>query len=1008
MVTCERRLAPFWRGCTLLALAAWLSSTASSQELAAVHPDPTSVVSNSISGAASRVIATNAAAGTVSPESPVTAQRATTNAAQPHSPTLSATVTSALSRFQLEPGFKIQLVAAEPLITAPVAMAFDENGRLFVVERPARPAGPGQPVTGQISVLESFDDNGAAQSSRVYSPDIPFASAVACYAGGVFVAAGRDILYLKEDRQKGGADVHQVVLSGFGGTNAPDVHQLVNSFVWGLDDRIYGVTAGLGGLVGAADWPSGPVSLDGCDFSFDPRSLAVFPEAGPAEAGQTFDYAGHRFTSGPKHPLRLAMYEQRYLARNPFFPPAESMIEAARPGLAVYAPAAGPRKLPGQPRTPIVESQEWLTDAASCLVYRGSLFPTNYSGNVFIASPRQHLIHRALLRDNSFGIAAERPSGEQRWEFLASSDPSFQPVQIISGPEGALYIADYQDGQNRGRIYRVVPARFKPSARPELGRSRLLEVVSALASPNAWHSDTAARLLYERRSPAAGPLLAEMLEHSPSPLARLRALHALNNAGALREAQELHALKDNDAVVREHAVQLAEAVVTNGVPSEALWAQLKSMTADPILRVRYQLAFTVGNLRRPDRSAVLAELLRRDPANRWMQTAVLSSAAYSGGDLFVLLASNNSFLTDPAGHDFLVRLAGMLGVQGRLGDVLQPLEYVARVQLAPLQTFSFLAAVGDGLYHTASALPLLDPRGILQPFFTQARDATAAGNLLPDATRVAAIRLLTFSTYTFSDLAPWLSLLCTPQAPPAVEAAAILALGRYDDPRAVTGLLNQWNNLNPALRSQALDAWLSRDSHVPAVFEALSAGIIGTNEFSAVEKNFLRTYPADDLRQKALTAFGPFEAHRPAVLEHFKPALQLPGNPDAGAVLFQTRCAACHAIGSPTQNLGPDLAGARTLGKERLLHKVIEPSAEVTRGYATLALLSKQGDNALGVSRLPNPTTIILLQAGGAQTIWPRLNIQDARTLAWSLMPDGLETGLSVQDMADLLAFLTR
>lgn len=887
------------------------------------------------------------------------------------------------------------------MVTAPVAMAFDENGRLFVVERPAHSAS----LAGRIRVLESFDDEGKVKTSRVYATDLAGASAVACYAGGVFVAAGHDILYLKNSHNDEGADIRQVVFTGIGGTNALNARALVNNLNWGLENRFYGASGQAGGLLSAASWPGGPVALEGCDFSFDPRSLAVTAETGPAQSGLSFDSVGRRFLCDYDHPLKLAMYEQRYVERNPFCARADGTIDVASPATTVFMPA----QLGGQAQTNMALrrlSPTWLSDANSCMIYRGELFPTNYYGNAFIASPAEHLLYRALLRDNGFGIMAERPPEARGREFLASTDSTFHPVQIITGPEGALYIADYQDGQEHGRIYRVVPASFKPAASPQLGRASTRQLVQALASPNAWHCDTAARLLYERRDPEAVSLLMDMATHAGSVLARLRSLYALSGVGTLRQPQVLAALADNDPIIREHAVQLAETVLTNRVPSEPLWTKLKTLAADPVLRVRYQLAFSLGEMRHRERARLLADILRRDPANPWIQAAVLSSCGEGGGELFVLLGNDQGFLSQASGHTFLLQLASMLGTQGRLTEVVQALSFISQGQLAHLQTFSFLGAIGEGLYRTRSGLTLVDPTGVLVPWYAQARDAMVAGNLLPDPTRVAAIRLLSFSTFTYDDVASWLMLLCDPQVRPALVAAAVSTLCRYDDPRAVNNLLGQWPNIPPLERTQAIDAWLSRTSHVPALMDALANKRLGTNDFSPTQQNFLRTYPDDSVQQQALRSFGPLRLRRPEVVEYFRPALRLIGIPDAGRATFLARCAVCHRLGTTGQAFGPDLTGGRSKGKAELLRKILEPNGDITPQYATWVLESKEGDNVMGLQGPENAVAVRVRQAGVGQAIWPRDDILAVHPQTWSLMPEGLEAGLSLQNMADLLEYL--
>ena len=196
-------------------------------------------------------------------------------------------------------------------------------------------------------------------------------------------------------------------------------------------------------------------------------------------------------------------------------------------------------------------------------------------------------------------------------------------MQIINGPEGALYIADLHGGGDHGRIYRIIPDRFRQPKLPQLGKATTYELVAALAHTNGWYRDTAARLLFERRDPAAVSLLTNMLRNSRLPLARLHALHSLAGMAALNESHVIKGLTDLDERLREHAVLLSEMLVRNGAVSDTLWGQLKSLAGDPSIRVRYQLAFTLGEILRPEQISALAQLIQRDPTNRWMQAAVL-------------------------------------------------------------------------------------------------------------------------------------------------------------------------------------------------------------------------------------------------------------------------------------------------------------------------------------------------------------------------------------------------
>ena len=172
---------------------------------------------------------------------------------------------------------------------------------------------------------------------EVYADNLPQASGVACYGGGVFVVANSNLLYLKDSKTNGVADVRNVVFSGFPGTNLLNELALPNNLNWGLDNRIHAASAGIAGMVPLSSAPGAPlISLTGADFSFDPRALTIQAEAGPAESGLSFDNSGRKFTCDYMRPLRAVRSEPRYLARNPFFPAPPQMMDVANPATQVF------------------------------------------------------------------------------------------------------------------------------------------------------------------------------------------------------------------------------------------------------------------------------------------------------------------------------------------------------------------------------------------------------------------------------------------------------------------------------------------------------------------------------------------------------------------------------------------------------------------------------------------------------------------------------------------------
>jgi len=299
-----------------------------------------------------------------------------------------------------DPDLQIDLVASEPLIQSPVAINFDEHGRMFVVEMIDYPHDR-DTHPGRISLLEDTDGDGVFDKTSVYADDLPWPSGAFSYDGGLFVAASPDILYLKDTDGDGRADEQRVVYTGFANTvpeAMPDM--VVNGFAWGLDNRVYGSTSRNGGIVKAPGLPQ-TYDLRGRDFSIDPRTERLRPEVGGGQFGVSFDDYGRRFVSSNANHLMQAMYDLRYTARNEYVEYPRPIIDIPEdgPSAPVYriSPDEDWRVLRTQWRTSgkvrgLVEyggkPSGYFTSACSLVVYRGDALPGEYVGSAFVAEQR--------------------------------------------------------------------------------------------------------------------------------------------------------------------------------------------------------------------------------------------------------------------------------------------------------------------------------------------------------------------------------------------------------------------------------------------------------------------------------------------------------------------------------------------------------------------------------------------------------------------------------------------
>jgi putative heme-binding domain-containing protein len=874
-----------------------------------------------------------------------------------------AVAVSALADAQIEPGFRLELVAGPSLVTAPIAMAFDENGRLFVVEAP----GPANAPSGRIRLLQDTNSDGVFDTSKVFAEKLPWPSAVACYAGGVFVGATPSIFFLKDSKGSGFADVRKVSFGDSPAANAPRPATRATSFNWGLDNRIHGVTGPIEGTPPSSNAPGqAPTEVVGSEFSFDPRGLTLSSVTDTGRLGLSYDNRGRAYMSDQTRRLLLEMYDRRYMARNPFF---EVPLQAA----------------------PILRGIE---RGKAFAIYRGNAFRANYLGNAFIADDEGQAIQRVVFRDNGLELVPSQPPTE----FVVSKDPSFHPAQVINGPDGALYVA------SAGGIYRILPAGFSPSKAPLPGKAGISELVEMLAYPNGWQRDAAARLLYERQDPAAPPMIARMASGSKNPLGRLHALHVLEGFGLLNEEALRHALRDGDERVREHAVLLAERAAVNGV-SDGIWRQLRSMAGDPSIRVRYQLAFAVGAIQRPDKAPVLAAILAKNPDDLWVQAAVLSSVADCSGDLFLALVRDARFGGTAVGQEFLRQLVIMIGVQGRTAALGRVLDFIDGMPSDATRSYALLYELGEGLRRQNSTLALADPQGRMRRFYAQALKIGLSSQGA-EPRRVAAMRMLGVSPNTYATIGDLLLIMLGLTQPLSVQDATVEALGRFSDQRIAPALFRRWRVLEPQVRTAAVTALLSRSERVPDVVAALEQGQIQAEDFTLLEMDYLRTYPDAAIARRATQIFGPLTSKRPDALKRYAAALQLPGSAEHGREIFVARCALCHPPYNGGPGAGPALDGVRSWKKEKILSAILEPNAEIRPEYAAVVAETMVGDTYIGVLVNNRETTVTLRLANGAPVVIPRSNLRSLEVQPWSIMPEGLEAGFTSQDMADLLRYL--
>ncbi len=373
----------------------------------------------------------------------------------------------ALGAFQVEPGVRVELAAAEPLVSDPVALCFGDAGQMFVVEGCSYPQLGESPLTlGTLALLEDADGDGRFEKRTTFADGFTFPNGILPWGGGVFLTCAPDIWFLKDTTGDGRADVRQIVLTGFG-TESSSEQLRVASPTLGPDGWVY-ITSGLtDAKVTSPLHPSRPaVTAKRQDGRFHPETFVYEPLAGTGQFGQCFDALGHRFVSSHRNPLMHVVLSPEILKRNPHFAFTETVENVVPVAARVYPISPDTTAATYIPN--LINQQHTGTyTSASGICIRG--------GSAFICEPAQNLVQRQRLRPSGATFLAEHPTPGR--DFLASPDQWFRPVHATVGPDGALYVCDmvrqyidhphylpepirgklpFRAGTDKGRIWRVV------------------------------------------------------------------------------------------------------------------------------------------------------------------------------------------------------------------------------------------------------------------------------------------------------------------------------------------------------------------------------------------------------------------------------------------------------------------------------------------------------------------------------------------------------------------------
>jgi putative membrane-bound dehydrogenase-like protein len=951
---------------------------------------------------------------------------------------------SARDTFLVQPGFELSLMAAEPLLASPVAIAWDENNRLFVAEMRGYSEDQDDHL-GRIRLLHDEDGDGRPDRATVFADGLVWPTAVCCWDGGIFVGDAPDIIFLKDNDGDGVADQRQVVFTGFGTNN---VQGLLNSFAFCLDGRIHGSASSNGGSirrVGNDGEPVGPaVKLARRDFSFDPRLLDFRPETGGGQHGRSCDDAGNVYIcSNSDHAIRV-MLEDRFLNRNPDLapPPARESIAVEGPQAAVFrqSPVEPWRVLRTRLRASgivpgIVEGggrpAGYFTSATGITLVRADACG-DLRGMLVIGDVGSNVVHRKQLSSHGAGVQAARV--DEGSELVASRDIWFRPVQFANAPDGGLWIIDMQrefiehpaslppaikqhldltSGRETGRLWRLAAAGSSRPRMVPLGSATTAELVGLLDHANGWHRDTAFRLLLSRRDKATLPLARKLLgDPAVSGRGRLLAGFVLAGLEGLAAADVLLAIEATDPLVREAGVRLVEPLAAVGPLSDAVVDRLARLAAaEPAIEVRYRLAVVAGLLPPQPRLTVLKRLLARDGADRWCRLAAFTSLPPAAAAVIV-----DDWL-DPAGDRLTVAarasLPGLftqIARRNEPSELKQAVDGIAQLMRAATGPQELVAAAelyaaldtACGSHATAADEGSTVAAAVGRELASGCKQIVADATADPDLRRRAVPGLL-FDSANLSAI----TRLIDPVEPPQLVQAAIAALGKTSAPEATAGLLEKLMAGDAAPVELLVEVLLATPARARALLEAIAVGRLAATVLSRQQAMALWRYPDNKVRLLAADVLGPPPAvDRGPLVAAYQASLQAGGDAVRGRQVFQQQCAACHRLGDTGRELGPSLAAARSRGSESLLLGILDPNREVLPAFVAHTAVTTGGRVVTGLITAESENSVSLQLADGSRQVLARDEIESLASNGRSLMPEGFERSIEPAAMADLLAFL--
>jgi putative membrane-bound dehydrogenase-like protein len=967
----------------------------------------------------------------------------------------------AIAAFQMQPGFKASVVSTEPLINKPIAIQWDERGRMWVAETPEYPNGrrpltaeswreggvlvPGsydRPAQDKISVLSSSKNDGVFDVKKIFHEGLELITGFCHYKDGVIAVCQPHIVWLRDTDGDGKAD-KEVVL--YGGFTPGDTHFVANHFVLAPDGWVYASNGG-GGEVFPASSPELKVRISPGTFRFKPDGSAI--EQIASQGGNSF---GNEVTSKMElyhgkatngNPIQHVVLPESILAKAPGTPAkAFSSVNPRRPVLRTDLPD----------RAPLLQIDQvgYYTAACSVAVQEHGAWPEEYRDGIFTSEPILDIIHFEKLTPSGPTFLGEVTIKDREW--LRSMDHWFCPIDVSFGPDGALYVLDFYtpvvahndtrgplhsksgasvrpDREHYfGRIYRIQHDSAPKLTIPDLSKADVAGLVAAFDHPNKVVRFNALRVLMDKDAgllaSAVGPLVTKVRSDAKAE-ARIQALWALQRLDRLEDGLLRVLCADADADVRKNAFLVAEASHSK-LPTEVFAKALDD--AEPRVRLAALRAMGAAPLDASAGALLLSAQARM--TDDWSKAAATAAAAANPGPVLAGILNGPA---DEAGAEFARTLAASLNGDGAT-LVLAAAANSANKPVA-------LAVIREIASRRVVAPASLDGARVALRTLLASPDEAVSGS----AASIAAL------WFTDGSLKAELALVANRLVPvladskasieAQVDAARVLVLLRDADPQvrpaliqglagsreavsvAIAGALAASGDVSVgkvlyaafpksagAFRSTLFSALVGRSEWAGLVLDALEAKSLSAMQLGPMQVSQLVRNPDEAVAKRAAAVLLKLDAgSSPAkddIVSKLRSEVEKPGDAAKGKELFVAACQTCHKIGNVGNDFGPNLQGIGSHPPAEMLVHIVDPNRMVDDEHRTWNIKMKDGTQYSALIGSENPTFVKLKLPGGLSAELKVTDIVSRERSPNSLMPEGFEA-LGAEGLRNVIAYL--